>query len=246
KGVYQEIQKLSARNCKAVVVLTAGFGETDEAGKAEEKRLVELANKEGIALVGPNVVGIVSPVYCGKFAGVVPKLKKCSIDVVSASGATIDYVMEQAELRGLKLESVFSMGNSAQMCVEDVVEMLDESFSETSAKVKVIYLEGVKKPAKLLKHARSLTEKGCTLIGIKSGVSDQGSRAAASHTGAMATSDTALQALFDKAGIIRVRSKYELVEIGCVLDALKNRTNIKNICAITDAGGPGVMLTDEV
>ena len=246
KGVYQEIQKLSAKNCKAVVVLTAGFGETDENGKAEEKRLVELANKEGIALVGPNVVGIVSPAYYGKFAGILPQLKKSSIDVVSASGATIDYVMEQADRRGLKLESVFSMGNSAQMCVEDIVEMLDESFSETSAKVKMIYLEGVKKPAKLLKHARSLTEKGCILVGIKSGVSDQGSRAAASHTGAMATSDTVVQALFDKAGIIRVRSKYELVEIGCALDALKNRTNIKNICAITDAGGPGVMLTDEV
>ncbi|MGO8719770.1 MAG: CoA-binding protein, partial [Acidobacteriaceae bacterium] len=246
KGVYQEIQKLSAKNCKVVVVLTAGFGETDENGKAEEKRLVELANKEGIAMVGPNVVGIVSPAYCGKFAGILPQLKKCSIDVVSASGATIDYVMEQAELRGLKLESVFSMGNSAQLCVEDVVEMLDESFDDTSAKVKMIYMEGVKKPAKLLKHARSLTEKGCIMVGIKSGVSDQGSRAAASHTGAMATSDTVVQALFDKAGIIRIRSKYELVEIGCALDALKNRTNIKNICAITDAGGPGVMLTDEL
>jgi acetyltransferase len=124
--------------------------------------------------------------------------------------------------------------------------MLDESFSETSAKVKMIYLEGVKKPAKLLKHARSLTEKGCILVGIKSGVSDQGSRAAASHTGAMATSDTVVQALFDKAGIIRVRCKYEMVEVGCALDALKNRTDVKNICIITDAGGPGVMLTDEL
>ena len=138
------------------------------------------------------------------------------------------------------------MGNSAQLSVEDIVEMLDESYDDTSAKVKMIYMEGVKKPAKLLKHARSLTEKGCILVGIKSGVSDQGSRAAASHTGAMATSDTVVQALFDKAGIIRVRSKYEFVEIGCALDALHNRTNLKNICAITDAGGPGVMLTDEL
>lgn len=246
KGVYREVQKLSAKNCKAVVVLTAGFGETDEAGKAEEKRLVELADSEGITLIGPNVLGIVSPNYYGKFAGILPQLKKGSIDVVSASGATVDYFIEQADRRGLKLETDFSMGNSAQVCVEDIVEMLDESFSETSAKVKVVYLEGLKKPAKLLKHARSLTEKGCVLVGIKSGVSDQGSRAAASHTGAMATSDTVVQALFDKAGIIRVRSKYELVEVGCALDVLKNRTNIKNICVITDAGGPGVMLTDEL
>ena len=246
RGVYEQIQKLSAKGCKTVVVLTAGFGESDEKGKAEEKRLVELAEQEGVTLIGPNVVGIVTPNYYGKFAGILPALKKGSIDVVSASGATIDYVMEQADLRGLKLQSVFSMGNSAQTSVEDVVEMLDEHFCETDAKVKMIYMEGVKKPAKLLKHARSLTEKGCILVGIKSGVSDQGSRAAASHTGAMATSDTVVQALFDKAGIIRVRSKYELVEIGCALDALRNRTNIRTVCAITDAGGPGVMLTDEL
>jgi len=246
KGVYEQLQKLSAKNCKTVLVLTAGFGETDEKGKEEEKRLVELADKEGLTMIGPNVVGVVTPNYYGKFAGILPQLKKGSIDVVSASGATIDYVMEQADLRGLKLQSVFSMGNSAQIGVEDVVEMLDEHFCDEDAKVKIVYMEGIKKPAKLLKHARSLTEKGCILVGIKSGVSDQGSRAAASHTGAMATSDTVVQALFDKAGIIRVRSKYELVEIGCALDALKNRTNIKNICAITDAGGPGVMLTDEL
>jgi len=247
KGVYEQMQKLSAKNCKIVIVLTAGFGETDEKGKAEEKRLVELANQEGITMIGPNVVGIVSPNYYGKFAGILPQLKGGSIDVVSASGATIDYVMEQAEFRGVKLQAVFSMGNSAQTSVEDVVEMLDAAYVPgVSAQVKMIYMEGVKKPAKLLKHARSLSEKGAILAGIKSGVSEQGSRAAASHTGALATSDTVVQALFDKCGIIRVRSKYELVEIGAALAALKNKTNIKKVCAITDAGGPGVMLTDEL
>lgn len=246
KGVYDQMKKLSAKNCKTVIVLTAGFGETDEKGKAEEARLVELANAEGITMIGPNVVGIVSPNYYGKFAGILPQLKKASIDVVSASGATIDYLGEQADLRGLRLQSVFSMGNSAQTAVEDVVEMLDESYTKDSAQVKMIYMEGVKKPAKLLKHARSLSEKGCILVGIKSGVSEQGSRAAASHTGAMATSDTVVQALFDKCGIIRVRSKYELVEVGSALAALRNKTNVRKICAITDAGGPGVMLTDEL
>ncbi len=246
KGVYQAVQELSAKNCKAVIVLTAGFGEAGESGKAEEQRLVELVNKEGLTMIGPNVVGVVTPHHGGKFAGIMPKLKKGSIDVASASGATIDWVMEQADVRGLKFENVFSCGNSAQIGVEDVVEMLDESFCEGDAKVKMIYMEGIKKPAKLLKHARSLSEKGCTLVGIKSGVSEEGSRAAASHTGAMATSDTVVQALFDKAGIVRVRSRHELVEVGCVLDALKNHTDIRRVCTITDAGGPGVMLTDEL
>jgi acyl-CoA synthetase (NDP forming) len=246
KGIYQEIQKLGAKNCRAVMVLTAGFGETDDKGKAEEKRLVELAEQNGMTLIGPNCLGIVTPHYSGKFAGILPQLQRGSIDMVSASGATIDYILEQAGVRGLKFDNVVSCGNSAQVGVADVIEMLDEHFCEEDAKVKMIYMESIKKPAKLLKHARSLTRKGCVLVGIKSGVTDDGRRAAASHTGAMATSDTVVQALFDKAGIIRVKSKYELVEIGCALDALKDRTCVRNVCVITDAGGPGVMLSDEL
>jgi acetyltransferase len=138
------------------------------------------------------------------------------------------------------------MGNSAQYGVEDIIEMLDHTHGPDSAVIKLIYMESVKKPRKLLKHARSLTKKGCILVGIKSGVSESGARAAASHTGAMATSDTAVQALFDKAGIIRVKSKYELVEVACALNCLKGRDEAKNVAIITDAGGPGVMLTDEL
>ena len=245
-GVYQAMEELGDKNCKTVVILTAGFGEADEKGKAEENRLVTLAEQKGMVMIGPNCVGVITPNYCGKFAGINPELRRGSIDVVSASGATVDYLMEQAELRGLKFDNVFTLGNSAHWGVEDVVELLDRNHTSENAPIKLIYIEGIKKPGKLLNHARSLTEKGCILVGIKSGVSDDGKRAAASHTGAMATSDTAVQALFDKAGIIRVRSKFELVDIGCALNALRYKTDLKNLCIITDAGGPGVMLTDEV
>jgi acyl-CoA synthetase (NDP forming) len=245
-GVYQAMLDLSQKNCKTMIVLTAGFGETDEKGKIEERRLVELAEQHHVTMIGPNCVGIVTPYYRGKFAGILPKLKKGSIDVISASGATVDYLMEQAEGRGLKFDNVISLGNSAQYGVEDMIELLDENHSSENAPVKFIYIETIKKPEKLLTHARSLTRKGCILVGIKSGVTDDGKRAAASHTGAMATSDTAVQALFDKAGILRVKSKYELVEIGCALHGLKNKTNVRKVSIITDAGGPGVMCADEL
>jgi acetyltransferase len=245
-GVYPSMVELIQKNCKTIIVLTAGFGETDEKGRLEERRLVDLAERHGVTMIGPNCVGIVTPHYCGKFAGIVPKMKKGSIDIVSASGATVDYLMEQAVARGLAFDNVITLGNSAHYGVEDVIELLDETHSSENAPVKFIYIETVKKPQKLLKHARSLTKKGCILIGIKSGVTDDGSRAAASHTGAMATSDTAVQALFDKAGVIRVRSKYELVEIGSALHGLKNKTNIQKVAIITDAGGPGVMCADEL
>jgi len=83
-------------------------------------------------------------------------------------------------------------------------------------------------------------------VAIKSGISESGARAAASHTGAMATDDKAVQALFDKAGIIRVQSKMELVDVACVLLATGGRLHGNRGCVITDAGGPGVMLTDEL
>ena len=245
-GVHQAMVELIQKKCKTIIVLTAGFGETDEKGRIEERRLVELAEQHGVTMIGPNCVGIITPHYCGKFAGIVPKMKKGSIDVISASGATVDYLMEQADVRGLKFDNVITLGNSAHYGVEDVIELLDETHSSEHAPVKFIYIETVKKPRKLLKHARSLTKKGCVLVGIKSGVTDDGSRAAASHTGAMATSDTAVQALFDKAGILRVKSKYELVEVGCALHGLKNKTNLQKIGIITDAGGPGVMCADEL
>ncbi len=246
RGVYQEMQNLSDKNCRAVIVLTAGFGEAGEWGKSEEQRLLQLAEDKRMTMIGPNCVGIVTPYYCGKFAGILPQLKRGSIDLVSASGATVDYLLEQAGTRGLHFANVISCGNSAQYGVEDVIEMLDQNHGADSARIKMLYLEEIKKPTKLLKHVRSLTRKGCILLGIKSGVTDAGRRAAASHTGAMASDDTVVQALFDKAGIIRVRSKYELIELGCALNLLQGLKDTKKICIITDAGGPGVMLADEL
>ena len=110
-------------------------------GRLEERRLVELAEQHGVTMIGPNCVGIVTPHYCGKFAGIVPKLKKGSVDVISASGATVDYLMEQAEVRGLKFDNVITLGNSAHYGVEDVIELLDETHSSEHAPVKFIYIE---------------------------------------------------------------------------------------------------------
>jgi acetyltransferase len=154
--------------------------------------------------------------------------------------------MEQAETKGLRFSHVLNMGNSIQVGVEDMLELLDVSHNTKSSSIVLLYLEAVNNPQKLLRHATSLVKKGCALIGIKSGVTDAGAKAAASHTGAMTTSDNAVQALFDKAGIIRVKSKMELIETACALVALGGLPKGNQACIITDAGGPGVMLTDEL
>ena len=244
--VCSALEDLARKGTKAVMILTAGFGEKDEKGKEEEKRFLEIARDASMTLIGPNCSGFMTTSYVGKFAGIIPTVKKGAIDFISGSGATVDYLMEQAAKRGLSFSNVVNLGNSIQLGVEDILGMVDENHGPDSAPIIMLYMELVKDPAKLLYHARSLAGKGCSLIGIKSGVTEAGERAASSHTGAMATSDTAVQAMFDKAGIIRVKSKTELVDVACVLSAAKGSIKGNRACIVTDAGGPGVMLSDEL
>jgi acetyltransferase len=240
------LEDLGRKGTRAAVILSAGFGEKDEKGKEEEKRLLAIAGHYGMTIIGPNCSGFMTPHYSGKFAGIIPELKPRSIDFISGSGATVDLVMEQAALRGLSFCNVVNVGNSIQTGVEDLIALYDESYGAESSPVLMLYMESLKKPGLLLRHARSLTRKGCAIVGIKSGVSVGGARAAASHTGAMATDDVAVQALFDKGGIIRVKSKMEMIDVACALQGTGGRLTGNRACVVTDAGGPGVMLTDEL
>ncbi|MCF8146116.1 MAG: acetate--CoA ligase family protein [Deltaproteobacteria bacterium] len=244
--VAEALEQLGQKGTTAVVILSAGFGEKDEKGKTEEKRLLSIAQRFKMTLIGPNCSGFMTPCYSGKFAGIIPQLKARSIDFISGSGATVDLVMEQAVLRGLSFCNVVNVGNSAQIGVEDLIALYDENYGKEGSPILMLYLEALKKPGLLLKHARNLTRKGCAIVAIKSGVSQSGARAAASHTGAMASDDITVQALFDKAGIIRVKSKMELIDVACALQATGGALKGNRALVITDAGGPGVMLTDEL
>jgi acetyltransferase len=105
-------------------------------------------------------------------------------------------------------------------------------------------METVKNPEKFLKHCVSLREKGCRIVGLKSGSTSKGSEAAASHTGAIASPDLFVQALFDKAGVVRCHSRYALVTIAGLLQITRNP--VSKFAVITHAGGPGVILTDHL
>lgn len=240
------VRDLAAMNTRAVIVLTAGFGEKDKTGKAMELEILKTANDAGMALIGPNCSGFLTPSYKGKFAGIIPPLPGNHVDFISGSGATVDYVMERATTCGLSFGTVLNLGNSAQMGVEDLLELYDENYGPDNAPVLMLYMEAVNTPSKLLRHARSLAGKGCAVVGIKSGATEAGERAAASHTGAMATNDTAVQALFEKSGIIRVSNRTDLINVACVLTAAKGRLRGKRVCIVTDAGGPGVIFSDEL
>ena len=244
--VASSLNELAQLGTRHVIILSAGFGEVDERGRQEEARLVQIADENGMQILGPNCLGVMSPFHAGKFAGLLPDMRPGGIDFISGSGATVDCLIEQAVRRGLEFHTFVTVGNSAQIGVTDMLALYDADHGPTSSKLVMLYLEKTGDPEMLLKHARSLSAKGCILMGIKSGVTEAGARAAASHTGAMATSDKAVQALLDKAGIIRVQSRLELVDLATVLFLAKGSYNGRGVCIITDAGGPGVMAADEL
>ena len=231
------------KGTKAFIILSAGFSEENEEGARLEKQVVDIVNENGACLIGPNCVGVLNQNHNGIFTTPIPTLDPQGVDFISGSGATAVFIMESGVPKGLKFSSVYSVGNSAQLGVEEIVKYMDESFDpETSSKVKLLYIESIDKPEMLLKHASSLIRKGCKIAAIKSGSSEAGSRAASSHTGALASSDVAVEALFRKAGIVRCAGRDELATVASIF--MHPELKGKNIAIITHAGGPAVMLTD--
>jgi acetyltransferase len=231
------------KNTKAFIIISAGFSESSKEGAELEHQIVEMINKVDGVLIGPNGIGVLTPNYNGVFTSPVPVLDPMGVDFITGSGATAVFIMELGIPNGLRFASMFSVGNSAQTGVEEILEYMDLNYVHgESPSVKILYLEQINKPEKLLKHASSLISKGCRIAAVKAGSSDAGSRAASSHTGALASNDVAVDALFRKAGIVRCSGRQELITMACVF--MNPELKGKNIAIITHAGGPAVMLTD--
>ncbi|MBO4827249.1 MAG: acetate--CoA ligase family protein [Prevotella sp.] len=231
------------KQVRAFIIISAGFGEETAEGAALEQRILDSCQRHGAALIGPNCIGLLNRHHHSVFTKPIPDLNPQGVDFISGSGATAVFILESAVIKGLQFNSVWSIGNGKQIGIEDVLQYMDEHFDpERDSHVKLLYIENISNPDKLLFHAGNLIRKGCRIAAIKAGSSESGSRAASSHTGAIASSDSAVEALFRKAGIVRCFSREELTTVGCIftLPPLKG----KNFAIVTHAGGPGVMLTD--
>lgn len=231
------------KGTRAFIVISAGFSEDGPEGAELEEELRKAVQEVDGALIGPNCIGMLTPTYSGIFTSPVPKLDPKGSDFVSGSGSTAVFILESALPKGLTFSSLVTVGNSAQTGIEEVLEYWDETYTPgKSSNIKLIYVENIKNPDKLLKHSSSLIRKGCRIAAIKSGITDAGQRATASHTGALASSDSAVEALFRKAGIVRCFGREELTTVASVFNY--PRLKGKNLAIITHAGGAGVMLTD--
>ncbi|MBR2959283.1 MAG: acetate--CoA ligase family protein [Bacteroidales bacterium] len=231
------------KGTKGFIIISAGFSEENAEGAAIEKHIVDTINSVGGSLIGPNCTGFLNTNYAGCFDAPIPHLDPKGVDFITGSGATAVFIKEYGMSNGLKFNSVWAVGNSAQLGIEDVLEHLDNTFDpEKSSRVIMLYMEKIGDPQRLLKHSRSLINKGCHIAAIKSGGSAAGSRAASSHTGALATNDAAVDALFRKAGIVRCQNRQELTTVCAVF--MHPEIKGKRCAVITHAGGPAVMLTD--
>lgn len=231
------------KKTRAFIVISAGFSEESKEGKELEDRLVKAVNSADAVLIGPNCTGVLTPRHQSIFTLPIPKLSPKGCTLVSGSGATACFIMELGIPRGLTFAEVYSVGNSAQTGVEEVVKYLDMSYDpDTSSPVVLLYIENIRNPKLLLRHASSLIRKGCRMAVIKAGSSEAGIRAASSHTGALASSDMAVDSLFHKAGIIRCYGREELITTASIF--MHKPMNGTNLAIISHAGGPAVMLTD--
>ena len=268
-----DMVELLARDKKvrAFIIISAGFGEETKEGAALEQRILDTCEQYGASLIGPNCIGLLTRHHHSVFTKPIPNLNPKGVDFISGSGATAVFILESAVIKGLQFNSVWSIGNGKQTGIEDVLQYMDEHFdAEKDSLVKLLYIENIANPDKLLFHAANLIRKGCRVAAIKAGSSESGSRAASSHTGALASSDAAVEALFRKAGIVRCYSREELTTVGCIFSLTPNPSprgegsshihanklsaplstqrgdggEALRIAIVTHAGGPGVMLTD--
>ena len=252
----QYVELLAAeKEVRAFIIISAGFSEETHEGALLEQQILDSCERYGCALIGPNCIGLLTRNHHSVFTKPIPQLSPKGVDFISGSGATAVFILESAVTKGLQFNSVWSVGNGKQIGIETVLEYMDEHFDpEHDSPVKLLYIENIADPDKLLFHATSLIRKGCHIAAIKAGSSAAGSRAASSHTGAIASSDSAVEALFRKAGIVRCFSREELTTVGCIFKITENgelRTerfsplnSPLRVAIVTHAGGPGVMLTD--
>ena len=233
------------KEVRAFIIISAGFGEETKAGAEMEQKILDICDEYQCALIGPNCIGLLNSHHHSVFTKPIPALNPKGADFISGSGATAVFILESGVTKGLAFNSVWSIGNGKQIGIEDVLQYMDEHFdAERDSHIKLLYIENISNPDKLLFHASSLIRKGCRIAAIKAGSSESGSRAASSHTGAIASSDSAVEALFRKAGIVRCFSREELTTAGCIFSVAPPQP-YSSFAIVTHAGGPGVMLTDQ-
>ena len=230
-----------ARTVKALVVITAGFAETGASGRALEQQILDKVRSAGIRMIGPNCMGLINtdPAFRldATFAPVAPIAGRVAMSTQSgALGlAILDYVRQLH----LGISTFVSVGNTADVSSDDLIEYWAD---DPRTDVILLYLESLGNPRRFAQIARRVTQRK-PIVAVKSGRSRAGARAAASHTGALASTDAAVDALFRQVGVIRTTTLEELFDVATLL-AHQPLPVGPRVAVLTNAGGPAILAAD--
>jgi acetyl coenzyme A synthetase (ADP forming)-like protein len=240
-GVKAVVQDCVDKGVKAIVVITAGFSETGTEGRALEQELVAAVRGAGIRLVGPNCMGLLntdpSVRLNATFSPVFPPEGR--VAMLSQSGALGLAILEQAQRLGIGLSTFVSVGNKADVSGNDLLEYWEH---DPKTDVILLYLESFGNPRKFSQIARRISRRKPIVV-VKAGRSRVGARAASSHTGALAASDSVVDALFRNCGVIRTDTMEELFDVTRLLSQ-QPIPGGRRVAIVTNAGGPGILAAD--
>ncbi len=240
-AAVEAVRDAGRAGVESVVVITAGFGEAGSEGAAREAELVDIAEEYSLDLVGPNCLGVMGT-GVGLDATFAPTgADPGPISFMSQSGAFVTAVLDWAADRDVGFRNIVSLGNKAVLDESDFVREWGE---DPDTEVILGYLEDVSDGRTFIDVAREVTRETPVVV-VKSGRTDAGASAAASHTGAIAGSDRAYEAGLEQAGVLRVDTVQELFDHASVL-ASQPLPEEGGVAVVTNAGGPGVMTTDAV
>jgi acetate---CoA ligase (ADP-forming) len=224
---------------RALCVISAGFAESGAAGHARQDELLERVRMHGARLLGPNCLGIAVPDGRMNATFAAHAFPGGSIGFSSQSGALGLALIDRLTERGLGLSAFVSVGNKADISTNDLLEYWED---DDATRLALIYVESFGNPRKFSRVARRVARKK-PVLAMKSGTGRSGARAAGSHTAAIAGSDAAVDALFGEAGVIRVETLGEVLDLASLLTAhplpAGNRVGV-----LTNAGGLGILCAD--
>ncbi|MEN8203974.1 MAG: acetate--CoA ligase family protein [Bacteroidota bacterium] len=240
---HMALEQCGQKGIKSVIIISAGFKEVGEAGLKKEKQLIDIARKYDMSFIGPNCLGVINTAPETKldasFAREMPE--KGNIGFLSQSGALCTAVLDYARAKHIGFSKFISFGNKADISEIDLLYYL---MNDEETKVILMYLEEVSDGVALMKAAREVIEKsGKPILIIKSGRTDEGASAAASHTGSLTGKDEICDAAFEQAGIIRCDNIEEMFNKAIAFTYQPVPVSEK-VAIITNAGGPGVLTTD--
>ncbi len=241
--VCSVLEEAGQKKVKGAIVISAGFKEVGERGAERERQLKETAAKYDIRVIGPNCLGIINNNekvrLNASFATKMPKAG--NIAFVSQSGALCTAVLDYAEGKNIGFSKFVSFGNKADV---NEIDLLNYLKNDPDTHVILMYLEDIAHGRAFLETAREITwQAHKPILAIKSGRSAEGALAAASHTGSLAGSDNAYDAIFRQSGILRVEGVHELFNAALAF-AKQPIPKGNRIAIVTNAGGPGIMATD--